>query len=221
MEDGVSVKAVLFDIDGTLVDSNGFHVEAWDEAFRSHGTDVPRAAIAGQIGKGGDLLVRTLAPDLPDAQGEAIREAHDAIFKADYLRRVRPFPQARALIERVHARGQRVVLASSASRAELDHYVDLLGIGEMIDAATSADDVEQAKPAPDIFGTALKKAGVAPDEARAVGDSPFDIESAGKAGVRTVAVLSGGFSPDALKDAEARFADVAELLARYDDSPLA
>jgi HAD superfamily hydrolase (TIGR01509 family) len=217
----MALKAVLFDIDGTLVDSNRLHVEAWARAFDEKGHDIARDAIAGQIGKGGKMLVETLVPGIDGQAAEAIDERHGVIFKSDQIDKARPFPEARALIERCAASGLRVVLGSSASRAELDHYVDLLGIADAIHAATSADDVETAKPAPDIFGVALERAGAAPAEAIAVGDSPFDIEAAGKAGVATIAVRSGGFPDAALGDAIAIYDDVADLLAHYAQSALA
>jgi membrane protein len=216
----MTVSAILFDIDGTLVDSNGWHVRAWREAFADHGHDIADDRIAAEIGKGGDLLVPTLLPDAPEEEQEAIADAHDGIFKSRYLDRVEPFPHSRDLIERVHARGAKVVLASSASKAELDHYVELLGIADFVAASTTSEDVGTSKPAPDIFAVAVERAG-APDTVLAVGDSPYDIESAGKAGMATIAVLSGGFPRERLADAKAIYADVGELLERLEDSPLA
>ena len=216
------MKAVLFDLDGTLVDSNEAHADVWAQVFAEAGVDVSRAAIRGQIGKGGDLLVPTLAPDLDEAAQEKLAERHGEIFKADHLAAVRPFPDAAALVAHVHARGLKVVLASSASRDELDHYVGLLGIADLVDASTTADDVETSKPAPDIFGVALDKlAGVDPADAVVVGDTPYDVEAAAKAGMRAVAVRSGGFDDAALSGAVAIYDDVADLLARFDDGVLA
>lgn len=218
------MKAVLFDIDGTLVDSNDFHVEAWDMAFQEAGLSIDRDAIRGQIGKGGDLLVPTLAPDLDDDAQQALESRHGEIFKGEFLDRVRPFPHARDILARVRDAGGKVVLASSASQEELDHYVELLGVRDLLDATTSKDDVETSKPAPDIFSTALKKLpGVAPQDTVVVGDTPYDVEAAGKCGVAAVAVRSGGFEDAVLRDAGAvaLYDDVADLLAHYDDSPLA
>jgi membrane protein len=217
------IRAVLFDIDGTLIDSNDLHVEAWVQAFADAGHDVPREAIAGQIGKGGDNLVPALLPGADKATAERLSDAHGTIFKARYLDRAQPFPQARALIKRVAGDGRKVVLASSASSEELDHYVEVLGIADLIAAQTSIDDVETSKPAPEIFAAALKKAGVGGDEAVAVGDTPYDVASAAGAGIGTVAVLSGGFAEDVLREAGATavYADVATLLAGYAESPLA
>lgn len=216
------IQAVLFDLDGTLVDSNDYHVEAWDEAFRDADHPIDRAVIRGQIGKGGDLLVPALMPHAPEAVQQAIAKAHGEIFHTRYLDRVRPFPGASALVRRVHDAGQRVVLASSAERRELKHYARLLGIADILDAQTSIDDVATSKPAGDIFAAAIAKLGAIPPAAvLAIGDTPYDVEAAAKAGAATVAVRSGGFSDDALAGAVAIYDGVAALVAEYDASPLA
>ncbi|WP_010219151.1 YhjD/YihY/BrkB family envelope integrity protein [Sphingomonas sp. PAMC 26621] len=218
------VEAVFFDVDGTLVDSNDLHVDAWDTAFRAHGFIVDRAAIRGQIGKGGDMLVPTLLPGTPEKTVKALSDRHGKVFKQRHLGAVEPFPQAAALLEHVHASGCRVVLASSADAHEVDHYVKQLGIKRVIDARTTIDDAATSKPAGDIFAAALRK--VAPVDAAAtivVGDTPFDVEAATKCGIRTVALRSGGFDDAALRAAGAiaLYDDVADLLARFDTSPLA
>lgn len=217
------IKAILFDIDGTLIDSNDLHVEAWARVFADAGHQVPRRAIAGQIGKGGDNLVPALLPGVSEETAERLSDRHGEVFKADYLRTARPFPGARALLERAHAEGAKVVLASSASAEELDHYVERLQVKALVAAKTSIDDVATSKPAPDIFAAALKKAGVTAEEAIAVGDSPYDVASAKGAGVRTVAVLSGGFAEAVLRDAGAVavYRDVEALLEDYAGSVLA
>ena len=217
------IRAVLFDIDGTLVDSNELHVAAWSQVFAEAGHPVDAAAIRGQIGKGGDNLVPTLLPQLATGVQEALADGHGRVFKQLFLDQARPFPDARALLERVHRDGRRVVLASSASRAELDHYLDLLDARDLVDAGTSIDDVGTSKPAPDIFAVALRKAGVPAADAVAVGDAPYDAQSAARAGIGTVGLLSGGFDRAELEAAGARaiFHDAADLLARYESSPLA
>ena len=220
----MAIKAILFDIDGTLVDSNDFHVLAWEEAFRGVGAAFDRQVIHDQIGKGTDMLVPTLLPGLDGDAEEALGEAHGSAFKARYLAGVKPFADARALLARAHDAGQRVVFASSASQEELDHYIDLLDARDLVAATTTSEDVENTKPAPDIFAVALKKlAPIAPDEAIVVGDTPYDIEAAGKCGIAAVAVRSGGFTDEALigAGAVALYDDVAALLADYDASPLA
>lgn len=216
----VPLRAVLFDIDGTLVDSNEQHVSTWDQAFRERGHVIPLDAIRGQIGKGGDLLVPTLVPGVSEDEVEALSARHGAIFKERYLDLVRPFPDAAALLRRVHRSGRKVVLASSAKGTEVEHYLDLLGVRDLVDATTSIDDVETSKPAGDIFAAALKKAGVRANQAVVVGDTPYDIEAAAKCGVRAVAVRSGGFDERALAGAVRRYDDVAALLRGFALSPL-
>ena len=219
----MSVKAVLFDIDGTLVDSNDLHILAWQEAFRGEGHEFDAQVLHDQIGKGADNLVPTLLPGSDEATAERLGDAHGKVFKERYLSQVKPFPHARDLLARVHGAGRQVVLASSASKEELDHYVDLLDVRALLAATTSIDDVGTSKPAPDIFSTALGKLdGVEAGEAVAVGDSPYDAESAGKCGIRTVGLRSGGFPDEALQKAGAVavYDDVAALLAGYDASPL-
>lgn len=217
------IKAILFDIDGTLVDSNDLHVLAWEEAFTGIGASFDRQTIHDQIGKGTDKLVPTLLPDLDDEGIAALGEAHGTTFKGKYLDQARPFAGAHDLLARAHDNGQQVVLASSASGEELDHYLDLLDARALVDETTSGDDVEQTKPAPDIFATALAKLdGIDADAVIVVGDTPYDIEAAAACGMAAVAVRSGGF-PDAVLEragAIAIYDDVAALLAAYDASPL-
>ena len=217
------LKAVLFDIDGTLVDSNDMHVLAWEEAFAGIGASFDRQVIHDQIGKGTDMLVPTLLPDADEATQERLGKAHGDVFKARFLGQVKPFAGAHDLLAAVHAAGRTVVLASSASAEELDHYLGLLDARGLVGATTSADDVERTKPAPDIFATALRK--VAPlraDEAIAVGDTPYDVEAAAKCGIATVALRSGKFSDEALRGAGAvaLYDGTADLLAGLDHSPL-
>lgn len=218
------VRAILFDIDGTLADSNDDHVRAWDEAFRAAGHRFDARVIHDQIGKGTDNLVPTLLPGITEADAEALGDAHGRIFKDRYLPHVKPFPGAHDLLARVHAEGARIVLASSASAGELDHYLGLLDARGLTTATTSSDDVAHTKPAPDIFATALARIGK-PDPATVlvIGDTPYDIDAARKCGVRAVAVRSGGFTDAMLTEAGAIaiYDDVAALLAGYADSPLA
>lgn len=219
----MTIKAILFDIDGTLVDSNDQHVLAWEEVFNDEGASFERQAIHDQIGKGADMLVPTLLPDTDEAAHERLGDAHGEVFKAKFLEKVKPFAGAHALLNRAHGSGRKVVLASSASTSELDHYLDLLDARDLVSATTSADDVENTKPAPDIFATALKK--VAPLEASevvVVGDTPYDIEAAAKCGMGTVALRSGKFSDESLREAGAVciYDDAAALLADFDKSPL-
>lgn len=216
------IRAVFFDIDGTLVDSNEQHANAWAFAFREAGKPLELDAIRRQIGKGSDLLIPALAPTLDEAAQAAISSRQGERFRDLYLDHVRPFDRAADLVRRVANDGRMAVLASSAKRAELEHYVGLLGIADLIRASTSSDDVERSKPAPDIFGVALERSGVRPEEAIAIGDTVYDIEAAARSGVAAIGLTSGVFSEAELRDAGAVavFADAADLLAGIDRSPL-
>ena len=219
----MQIKAILFDIDGTLVDTNDMHVLAWEEALVTVGASFDRQVIHDQIGKGTDMLVPTLLPGADAAEQERLGDTHGAIFKAKYLETARPFSQAHDLLAHVHGLGQQVVLASSASAPELDHYIALLEACDLIGATTSSDDVERTKPAPDIFATAMKALpGIDPAEVIVVGDTPYDIEAAAKCGIAAVGVRSGKFSDAQLNaaGAVAIYDDVAALLADYAQSPL-
>jgi len=220
---GSTLRAVLFDVDGTLVDSNDLHAEAWAQAFSHFGFAIAVDRIRGQIGKGGDNLIPSLLPQLSDDKAEKISDFRGDLFKRDYIDRVTAFPGVCQLFERLRAGGRAIVLASSAKGEELEHHLDLLGCRDLVTATTSADDAESSKPDPDIFAAALKVAKADAGSAIVVGDTPYDIEAAAKIGLRTIAVRSGGFDDDALREAGALILvdDVADLLARYDESPLA
>lgn len=220
----MAIKAILFDIDGTLVDSNDAHVAAWQAVFRDIGKDFDDGTVHDQIGKGTDMLVPTLLPDTDEAEQQRLGDAHGAVFKDRFLDAIKPFPRAHDLLAHARDAGLQVVLASSASQGELDHYLDLLDARDIVTVTTTADDVENTKPAADIFATALKNLSpLAPDEVIVVGDTPYDIEAAGRCGIAAVGVRSGGFTDDALRDAGAAglYDDVAALLAGFDSSPLA
>jgi HAD superfamily hydrolase (TIGR01509 family) len=216
----MTIKAVFFDIDGTLVDSNDFHVSAWEVAFATVGVKFDRRMIRDQIGKGTDALVPTLLPNAEDSEIERLGDAHGTEFKDKYLKSVKPFSGAHDLLERVHGAGLSIVFASSAGGTELDHYLDLLDARDLVVASTSADDVEHTKPAPDIFAVALSKVDLSPAEVIVVGDTPYDVEAAGKCGIAAIAVRSGGFSDEVLRAAGAVeiYDDVAALLAQYNTS---
>lgn len=220
----MTVNALLFDLDGTLVDSNDLHVDAWVEAFADAGHRFDRQVIHDQIGQGADNLVPTLLPGTTEEEHEALGEAHGKIFKSRYLDQVRSFAGARDLLVRAHAAGQQIVFASSASQGELEHYIDLLDARDLVAAGTSIDDVKASKPAPDIFAVALTKIALTdPARARVIGDTPYDMQAASKCGIPAIAVRSGKFADQALRDAGALtvYDDVAALLARYESSPLA
>lgn len=217
------LKAIFFDIDGTLVDSNEFHVMAWEEAFRDHGVLIDKAAIRGQIGKGADQLIPSLYPDMAEDQQKAIAKRHGEIFRTRYLKQVKAFPHATDLIEMVHAKGTKVILASSAEKAEVEYYVELLKIGAMLTGNVSKDDVANSKPAGDIFAAALAQVfPMAASETLAIGDTPYDVESALRSDIKTIGVRSGGFSGESLAAAGAPYiyASVKELFDNFDRSPL-
>jgi membrane protein len=216
------ITTLLFDIDGTLVDSNEYHVTAWQEVFREAGHEFPREQIHGQIGKGGDNLLPTLLPDLSEEEQEAIAGKHGPRYQEHYLEQVRPFPGARDLLARGKEEGFTVALATSANPEELEYYVELLDARDLIDVTTSKGDVEATKPAPDIFAAAVSKAGVRPQEALVIGDTPYDVLAANRAGVQAIGLLSGGFPEEELRSAGATaiYKDAADLLANWDSSPI-
>lgn len=217
-------QAIIFDVDGTLVDSVDLHARSWQEALRRFGHDAPFAEVRRQIGKGGDELMKAfLSPGEIERRGEEIEAWRGERFKAEYMPQVRPFPRVRELFEHILARGQRIGLGTSGKPDELEHHEALLGIGDLDLAATTSDDADRSKPHPDIVQAVLGKLGVAPGEAAMVGDTPYDAIAAGRAGVAAVGVLCGGFPADELRRAgcAALFQDPADLLARYDESLLA
>jgi HAD superfamily hydrolase (TIGR01509 family) len=198
-------------------------VLAWEEAFAGVGATFERQTIHDQIGKGTDMLVPALLPEANEAVQEKLGDAQGQVFKAKFLDTVKPFPGANDLLARARSSGRKVVLASSASKPELEHYLGLLDAHDLVDATTSADDVESTKPAPDIFATALKKlAPLSAKEVIVVGDTPYDIEAAAKCGIATIGLRSGKFSDESLRAAGAiaLYDDAAALLADYDKSPL-
>ena len=217
------IRAVIFDLDGTLVDSNELHVDAWDEAFRHYGKEFPRAELKRHIGKGGD---KYLPEFLREAEmrsiGSELEKFRGDLFKRKYLDRVRPFPKVRELCERLRGDGKRIALASSGNEAEVEHYIELAVIGELIESRTSKSDVEHSKPSPDVFTSALNLLHLPPQDAVVVGDTPYDIRAAKKIRLPTVALLCGGFAEDELRaeGAIAIFKDPADLLENYARSPL-
>ena len=217
--------AVLFDIDGTLVDSNYLHIDAWDRAFVSAGHPVETWRIHRAIGMdSGKLIERLLEPGEGADVGsvsEVVKDAHGRFYAA-MADRLRAFAGARELLGELAARGRTVVLATSAPQHELDTLLDVLKVGDSVDVVTSGADVESAKPDPDLVEVALTRASVSAEQAVMVGDSVWDVIAASRAGVRTIGVLSGGYSADELLSAGAVavYDDIADLLTRLDDSPI-
>jgi HAD superfamily hydrolase (TIGR01509 family) len=219
------IEAVIFDVDGTLIDSVDYHARAWLWAFARHGHDIPLDEIRTQIGKGGDQLMPVFLSEEEIAHfGEQLSDERDTFFKNEYLSHLHAFPMVRELFERIKADGKRIVLASSAKADELERYEQIAGISDLIEPSTSSHDAEQSKPQPDIFEAALGKLGhLDPSRAIVVGDSPWDALAASRAGLKTLGVLCGGFAEDDLKAAGclAIYSSPTDLLTRYDESPLA
>jgi HAD superfamily hydrolase (TIGR01549 family) len=217
-------KAVIFDIDGTLIDTVRLHAEAWAETFRQYGIEVPVDDIRAQIGKGGDQLMPVfVSEEMVTQHGEEMEAFRAKLFKEKYFPKANGFPGVRELFERIRSEGSKIVLASSCKAEELDRHTELAGIPDLIDAATTSDDAERSKPFPDIFQAAMERLdGIDPADAVVVGDSPYDAEAAAKAGLKTVGVLSGGFSEEELRAAGAIaiYKDPADLLRNFKSSPL-
>ena len=212
--------AAILDVDGTLVDTNYHHTLAWYRAFVRHDVVLPVWRIHRHIGMGGDQLVAALCGQEVDRErGDAIREAEGELYM-ELIDEVRPLAAARQLIDTLRERGHAVVLASSAKQHEVDHYLDLLDARDAVDGWTTSADVERTKPHPDLVAAAVEKAGGG--EAVMVGDSTWDCEAAGRAGVPTVALLTGGFSEQELREAGAGvvFESLEDLIANLDRTPL-
>jgi HAD superfamily hydrolase (TIGR01549 family) len=213
------LKAAIFDVDGTLIDSVDFHAQAWVEAFTEFGITVPFEKVRRQIGKGGDNLMpvflsgkqmRTFGQDL-----DAFRSGH---FKRKYLEYLRPFAGVRPLFQRLIEDGVAVALASSAKQDELQFYKEIAQIDALLDAETSSEDAEESKPAPDIFHAALRQLQrIAKDRIIVVGDTPYDAEAAAKAGLRSIGVLCGGFAASTLTRAgcSAVYRSPSNILMNY------
>ncbi len=218
------MRAVIFDIDGTLLDSVDLHARAWVEAFKHFGVETQEAEVRRQIGKGGDQLMPVFLPkERIEREGKEIESYRSDLFKRDYLDKVKPFPAVRALFERIREAGLTIALASSGKKDEVAHYQELLGIADLVDAVTSSDDADRSKPHPDIFEAAIGKLeGIATGEMIVIGDTPYDAEAARKAGLDTIGVLCGGFPEADLSAAGciAIYRDPQDLLDGFADSPL-
>ncbi len=219
------IKAVIFDIDGTLVDSVDLHARAWQEAFAKFGHNIPFEAIRSQIGKGGDQLLPVfLSPEEQKKYGEALEKYRGELFKKEYLSQVEPFARVRELLERVKKDGKQIALASSAKKDEIAIYKRIANIQDLVEEETSSDDAERSKPHPDIFKAALARLrDVDAQEAVTVGDSPYDAIAPTKIKMNCIGVLSGGFPEADLRGAGCIeiYRDCADLLGHYERSLLA
>jgi phosphoglycolate phosphatase-like HAD superfamily hydrolase len=216
------LRGVLFDVDGTLLDSNDGHAGAWVDVLIEFGYDIRFDRVRPLIGVGSDKLVPELTGlDHESLQGKRLVERKKAVFEERYLPHLRPTHGARRLLERMAAEGLRVVIATSAGSDEMHALLERAGVADLIDDATSSADVESSKPDPDVVGSALRKGRLRADEAVMIGDTPYDIKSAGMLDVATIALRCGGWwDDDSLSGAVALYDDPDDLLAHYDESPL-
>jgi len=219
----MKMKAVIFDIDGTLVDSVDLHAKAWQDAFAHFKVNLSFEAIRSQIGKGGDHLVPFFLSDEQNREfGEELQTWRGEHFKKNYMSSVRAFHDSHRLLENVKKRGKLLAAGSSAKQDELDHYLGLLKAEQLFDITTSADDVDRSKPSPDIFEIALSKLNTQANDTVVVGDSPYDAEAALKIGLATIGVLSGGFPEEWLRSAGAIkiYKNPTDLLEKLHGSPI-
>ena len=217
------MNAVIFDIDGTLIDSVDLHAKAWQDSFAHFGIRLTFTEVRNQIGKGGDELVPTfLSKKQINEFGEELQEWRSQHFKNTYMGEVKPFHDSNHLLQRVKKSGKLIAVGSSAKKDELDYYLQLLKAKDLFDVITSADDVDKSKPNPDIFQVVLSKLQTSTSETIVVGDSPYDAEAAKKMGLPTIGFLSGGFPKEWLVSAGAIkiYRGPTELLEKYDCSPI-
>jgi HAD superfamily hydrolase (TIGR01509 family) len=215
------IEAVLLDIDGTLIDSNDAHARAWVDVGTEFGIDIPFEKVRPLIGMGGDRVLPALTglQEESDA-GRRILDRRGEIFRARYLAGLQPCAGAVEFVRRLEAEGLRTVVATSASEEDLDPLLDRIGVRRTIDEATNSDDAESSKPAPDILDAAIERAGADRSAIVMIGDTPYDVEAARRAGVRVVAVRCGGWwDDDALAGADAIYDDPAHVLREWQTSP--
>jgi HAD superfamily hydrolase (TIGR01509 family) len=214
-----ATQAVLLDIDGTLLDSNDAHAQAWSDALREAGLDIGSETVRPLIGMGSDkLLPKLTGIDAEAEEGKRLVERSKAIFAKEYLPLVKPFPMARELLERMRDDGVKLVVATSAADDELRGLLAVLGAEWLVDETTSSSDADRSKPDPDIVRVAVDKAGVGPAACVMLGDTPYDVEAATRSRVRVIAVRCGGHGDEELRGAVEIYDDPAALLARYEES---
>lgn len=214
-------KGILLDVDGTLIDSNEAHAQAWFQAIREGGHEVSYEKVRRAIGMGSDkLLSNTIGVEKESEEGQKLSKSWEEIFTEKYLPHIKAFPGTKELVQHMKDSGYRLIVASSAKKDQLGTLLKIAGVDKIIEEKTSADDAKESKPAPDIVEIALGKMGGSPEEAVMVGDTPYDVEAASKAGVKTIAFRCGGWQDDDLKGAIAIYDDPADLLAHFDKSPL-
>lgn len=216
------LKGVIFDVDGTLVDSNDAHAGSWVDTLREIGIEVAFDVIWPMIGMGGDKLLPSAAGIESDSElGKQLSERRWEIFQRDYLPRLKPMRGSRALVQRMKADGLSLIVASSASGNELGALMEAAEVADLIEVRTSASDAEDSKPDPDIVQAAVRKSGLKPDDLIMLGDTPYDVQAAIGAHVKLVGLLCGGWTALELSGAAAIYSDPADLLDWYDASPFA
>jgi HAD superfamily hydrolase (TIGR01509 family) len=214
----VNLQAIIWDIDGTLLDTNDIHARCWVEAFSKFGKHFDYDLVRHQIGKGGDLLV----PDLLNAKemqrfGETLKKYRGELYKEKYMHDARPFPGVRGVFEALHERGVKMALASSANPDEVEYYTELLGVGELLGGSTSTKDAKLSKPSPEIFEAALEQLGTDVTKTLVVGDTPYDVLAAHRASLAVAAVLCGGFERELLAKAEFLYDDTEDIVRKIDE----
>ncbi|BAY87208.1 HAD family hydrolase [Calothrix parasitica NIES-267] len=221
----MAFKGVILDVDGTLVLSNDAHANAWVEAFAKFGYEVKFEEVRPLMGMGGDYIIPKFAPGLSDEEGKGkeISSYRKEIVLDKYIPNVSPANGAREMVMKLQEAGKRIIIATSASDKELSALLKIAKVDDILsqDDATSSDDAENSKPAPDIVEAALKKFEIKPEEIVMIGDTPYDIQAANKAGVEVIAVRSGGFEDSRLSKAIAIYNDAADLVENFDSSTLA
>ncbi|MFL5604613.1 MAG: HAD family hydrolase [Gemmatimonadaceae bacterium] len=212
---------MIFDVDGTLVDSNDAHARAWIEAFAAHGITVAYDSVRRAIGMGGDKLMPLVAGiEEQSAEGKRISKRRADIFQSEWLPRLQPFAGVRDLVARLVHDEFRVAVASSAKEDELHSLLEVAGVADLIPTRTSSDDADRSKPDPDIVAAAVKHTGCPHERTVMIGDTPYDVEAAKRAGIQIIGLTCGGWERKDLLDASAIYADVAELLSKYEESIL-
>jgi phosphoglycolate phosphatase-like HAD superfamily hydrolase len=215
------VRGVLLDIDGTLLDSNEAHAQSWVEALAHHGIERPVDLVGRLIGMGADQLLPALGIDADSKLGKALGEEATTLFMRDHLPHLEPFPRAREFLLRLRADALRLVVATSAGKKELGPLLEQAGIADLLQEATSSDDAQVSKPAPDIVEAAVKRAETPRHALILLGDTPYDVKASARAGVRMVGVRSGGWADADLAGAIAVYEDVGHILSSYGSSPFA
>jgi HAD superfamily hydrolase (TIGR01509 family) len=215
------VDAVLLDVDGTLIDSNDAHARAWVDAAAEFGFDIAFDQVRPLIGMGGDRVLPALTGLQEESDlGERLLDRRGEIFRERYLPSLQPCKGAQALLQKLEEHGIRSVVATSASEEDLEPLLDRIGIRREVDDATNSDDAESSKPSPDIIEAAIEQAGAEPAAIIMIGDTPYDIEAARRAGVSIVAVRCGGWWDDAaLAGADAIYDDPAHIVREWERSP--